>query len=128
MSYSSISILRAAVVGFAILVLTACGGTNGSATTGSSGSTPYSVGGTVSGLSGSGLTLIGNTGETLSLATNGPFHFTTSFASGNPYYVLVLTQPSSPTQTCQATNAAGTVGSADVTGISILCQNKTVSS
>jgi hypothetical protein len=83
------------------------------------------VGGTVSGLNGTGLVLASNTGETLSVAGNGSFTFKTTFPSGNPYYVLVLTQPSSPTQTCLATNGAGTVAIANVTGITVACSTKT---
>jgi 6-phosphogluconolactonase (cycloisomerase 2 family) len=115
---------RAAVAAWAAILLGACGGSdNGSS--GTTGSAQYTVGGTVSGLSGSGLVLVSNTGETLAVGANGSFTFKTTFPSGNPYYVLVLTQPSTPTQTCLPTNGAGTIDSANVTAITVICQDKT---
>ena len=53
----------------------------------------YSVGGTISGLSGT-LVLQNNGGGNLSETTNGSFHFSTKVADGLPYAVTVLTQPS----------------------------------
>ena len=115
---------RAAAAACASILLGACGGSdNGSS--GTTGSAQYTVGGTVSGLSGSGLVLLSNTGETLSVGGNGSFTFKTTFPSGNPYYVLVLTQPSTPTQTCLPTNGAGTTDNANVTAITVVCQDKT---
>ena len=70
----------------------------------------YVVGGTVSGLTGTGLTL-GTAGESnLTVpagATN--FDFATSLASGTAYAVSVVTQPSSPSQTCTVASGSGTV-------------------
>jgi 6-phosphogluconolactonase (cycloisomerase 2 family) len=115
---------RAAAAACAAILLGACGGSdNGSS--GTTGSAQYTLGGTVSGLSGSGLVLLSNTGETLGVGENGSFTFKTTFPSGNPYYVLVLTQPSTPTQTCLPTNGAGTIGNANVTAITVACQDKT---
>ncbi len=121
-----IRMTRAAAFSYASILLAACTGGIHQSTSGSAaGAAPqYAVGGKVSGLGGSGLVLASNTGETLPVAGNGSFTFKTTFPSGSPYYVLVLTQPSSPTQTCVATNGAGTVQNADVTAINIACSNK----
>ena len=119
--------IRVKLAACAAVLLTACtGGVHQSSSNGTTGSTQYTVGGTVSGLSGSGLVLASSTGETLPIAANGSFTFKTTFPTGNPYYVLVLTQPSSPTQTCLANNGSGTVDDASVTAITVVCTNKTV--
>src|SRR6202023_2142360 len=68
----------------------------------------YTVGGTVSGLAGSGLTLQDNGGNNLLISANGSFVFTAALASGSAYGVTVLTQPSSPSQTCVVTSGSGT--------------------
>lgn len=82
----------------------------------------FTVGGTVVNLAdnGGGLVLQDNGGDNLMVNANGNFHFATPLPSGTPYKVTVFMQPSSPAQTCAATNAAGT-GSADVTNVKIDC-------
>ncbi len=89
--------------------------------------TAFSIGGTVSGLSGTGLVLQDNGGDSLSVAANGSFTFATKVASGSAYAVTVHTQPASPAQTCVVTNGSGTVGSANVTNVSIACTTNTTS-
>jgi 6-phosphogluconolactonase (cycloisomerase 2 family) len=81
----------------------------------------FTVGGTVSGLAGTGLVLRNNGGDDVAISANGVFNFTTSIVSGAPYAVTLLTQPSSPTQTCVVTNGNGTVGSANVTNVTVTC-------
>ncbi len=83
--------------------------------------TEFSVGGTVSGLNGSGLVLQNNGADDLSIAANGPFKFPTSLPNGTPYSVIVSTQPNTPTQACVATNSVGIVNGADVTSIQVDC-------
>ena len=84
----------------------------------------YTVGGTVSGLSGSGLVLSLNSGaQTLPVNANGSATFPTALASGAAYTVTVGAQPSGPAQTCTVANGSGTVGAANVTSISITCSN-----
>jgi hypothetical protein len=83
----------------------------------------YSVGGSVNGLSGSGLVLEDNGGDDLAVAANGTFTFPTALAVDASYSVTVKTQPSTPAQTCTLGNASGTVASANVTSVSVTCTN-----
>jgi hypothetical protein len=83
--------------------------------------TEFSVGGTVSGLNGSGLVLQNNGADNLSIAANGPFKFPTSLPNGTAYSVVVSTQPNTPTQACVANNSVGTVSGADVVNVEVVC-------
>jgi hypothetical protein len=83
--------------------------------------TQFSIGGTVTGLHGSGLQLQNNGGEVLSIAADGPFKFPTSLPNGSPYSVIVVTPPNTPTQACLATNNVGLVSGVDVTTILVEC-------
>ncbi len=87
----------------------------------------FTIGGTVSGLAGTGLVLRNNGGDNLSINANGGFTFTTPVASGDNYAVTVFTQPSNPTQTCVVSNGAGTVGAANVTNVAVNCTTNTFS-
>src|SRR5688572_14743875 len=81
----------------------------------------FSVGGTVSGLSGSGLVLRNNGGDDLPIASNGNFTFATDLASGSAFEVTVAAQPNRPTQTCTVADASGTVGGSDVRTVKVSC-------
>lgn len=78
----------------------------------------YSVGGTVTGLTGSGLSLQLN-GNSHYAVGSGAFTFPTMLADGNAYTVTVATQPSG--QTCSVTNASGTISGANVTDVAVQC-------
>jgi hypothetical protein len=78
----------------------------------------FTVGGTVSGLTGTGLVLQNNGGNDRAISANGAFTFSTALANGTVYSVTVLTQPSG--QSCTVTNGAGTV-SANVTNVAVSC-------
>ena len=80
----------------------------------------YTVGGTVSGLAGSGLVLQDNGGNNLAVSANGSFTFTTALASGTAYSVTVFSQPINPIQTCVVTSGSGTLTS-NVTNVSVAC-------
>jgi 6-phosphogluconolactonase (cycloisomerase 2 family) len=79
------------------------------------------IGVSVSGLSGSGLALSNNGSDTLMVSGNGSATFTKAVAAGGAYAVTVATQPASPSQTCTVANGTGTVGSANVTSVSVTC-------
>jgi trimeric autotransporter adhesin len=81
----------------------------------------FSVGGTVSGLDGSGLVLRNNGGDDLRIASNGSFTFGTELASGSAFDVSVATQPSRPSQTCTVADATGTIGGGDVRTVKVSC-------
>ncbi|HVV49258.1 MAG TPA: hypothetical protein VHO06_06350, partial [Polyangia bacterium] len=85
----------------------------------------YPVAGTISGLAGSGLVLQDNLGDNLSVTGNGPFTFAAAVADGAPYAVTVLTQPSSPSQTCTVANGSGTIAAAGVTNVGVTCVTNT---
>lgn len=107
-----------------------CTVTNGSGTVGGGAVTSievdcvtveYTVGGTVTGLAGSGLVLQNNGTDDLPIAANGAFTFGDSLPSGTPYGVTVAAQPSEPTQECEVSNGTGTIGDADVTDVTVTC-------
>src|SRR5438309_7151134 len=109
----------AAVVLIALVQLAGCGGGGGS-------NTPppptYTIGGTITSLTGSGLVLRLNGGSNLPVNSNATtFTFVTQLASGAAYTVSAFTPPTNPSQTCTVTNGSGTVASANVTNISISC-------
>jgi hypothetical protein len=78
----------------------------------------HSIGGTVSGMTGS-LTLQNSNGTTVAVGANGSFTFATQMAQGASYNVTVAVQPNS--QTCTVTNGSGSVGASDITNIAVSC-------
>lgn len=80
--------------------------------------TEYTVGGTVSGLTGT-VSLLNNGGDALSVTSNGSFTFLTSLGDGSAYAVTVGTQPDG--QTCAVSSGSGTITGADVTDVSVTC-------
>ena len=93
------------------LSLSSCGGGGGG------GTTRYSVGGGVSGLTGS-LVLQNNGGDNLTVTRNGGFTFPTLVPQGSSYRVTVLTQPLN--QLCTVANGTG-VASANVSNVAVTC-------
>ena len=89
----------------------------------------YYVGGTLSGLLGSGSTIQLNIngelngGSTLNLSSDGNFIIKPAVADNSTYAVTVLTQPNTPSQICTVTNGGGTVSSVEVTNVAIQCAN-----
>jgi hypothetical protein len=83
----------------------------------------YTVGGSVSGLVGSGLVLTLNGSTNLPVGANGTFAFPGALASGTAYTVTVSTQPTSPVETCTVTNNSGTIAAANVTNVAVSCSD-----
>ena len=82
----------------------------------------HAVGGTITGLTGTGLVLQNNGGNNLPVAAGATsFTFTTDIASGGSYNVTVLSQPSTPAQTCGVTSGSGVVASANITSVHVTC-------
>ncbi len=99
------------------LILTGCGSGGGDG--GGGGTTPdYTIGGTVSGLSGT-LELQNNGGNDLTITADGTFTFSTALADGSGYSVAVKTQPDG--QTCTVSNGSGTISGANVTNVAVTC-------
>jgi hypothetical protein len=109
----------AAVVIAAMLISGCATGFNWRKQSSGSGSTgPFTIGGNVLGLTGTGLVLQDNGGDNLTINANGPFTFATAVASG--YLVTVKTQPTNPAQTCSVTDGTGTT-TANVTSVEVVC-------
>jgi hypothetical protein len=89
--------------------------------------TEFTIGGTVSGLSGDGLVLQNNGGDNLAIGADGTFTFTTSAPTGSGYNVTVATNPSFPTQVCTVSNGAGTINAANVTSVTVNCETSSFS-
>src|SRR5690606_38223513 len=81
----------------------------------------FSLGGTVTGLQGTGLELR-NGGDLVAIASDGPFAFPGAYPSGDTYDVTVEQQPTNPLQVCTVANGQGTIGLQDVTDVLVACQ------
>jgi sugar lactone lactonase YvrE len=79
----------------------------------------FTLGGSINGLTSSGLVLA-NGSSTLNVAANdSTFTLPTLVASGGGFEVTVRTQPTG--QTCSVANGSGTMGAADVTSVTVTC-------
>ena len=90
-------------------------------------SSSFTVGGSVSGLQGSGLVLQLNGDDDLPISGDGAFRFATPLTSGSQYRVNVAAQPSNPTQVCTVASSAGTIGNTNVTNVRVTCASSTFS-
>lgn len=81
----------------------------------------YTVGGTVSGLVGTGLVLQLASGEPLNVTEDGEFTLPGRLPAGASYAVEVATRPSAPGQECTLSFEAGQVGSENVTNVAVTC-------
>lgn len=80
----------------------------------------YTLGGSVTGLdSAASVTLAESAGDSLVVTANGNFTFAKALSNGTAYSVTVGTQPNG--ETCRVTNGSGTIASADVTNIAVVC-------
>jgi exo-beta-1,3-glucanase (GH17 family) len=96
------------------LALTGCG----SAQNWGTAAAYVTIGGSVSGLTGSGLVLADNGGDPLTVTGNGAFTFALKLAPYAKYSVTVQTQPQGGV--CSVTNGTGTAAS-NVTSVSVVC-------
>ncbi|WP_137920910.1 NHL repeat-containing protein [Hydrogenophaga sp. 2FB] len=97
----------------AALLLASCGGNS----TNTSTNTAHTVGGTVTGLSGT-VELQTSAGDRLTLKADGAFAFPAAIATNSPYQVSVRTQPL--WQNCSVGQGSGTA-TADVSNVSVTC-------
>jgi uncharacterized delta-60 repeat protein len=82
----------------------------------------FAVGGTVTGLEGTGLVIREVvTGITLT-PPNGSFTFDYRYSDAETYDVRIITQPTGPSQTCSITRGTGTIAGADARDIVVSCE------
>ena len=118
---------RWAVCMLAALSLTACGGGGGSSSTSGTGggTASYTIGGSISGLTASGLVLADGS-DTLSVAANATsFTFGQAVSSGSTYDVTVATQPTG--ETCSVSSGGSGTATTNVTSVSVKCAANTYS-
>jgi N-acetylneuraminic acid mutarotase len=131
MKFAKKSSLFASLFLVSSLLLAACSGPVGGAGgggggVGTGGAGPYTIGGTVTGLTGTGLVLQDNGGDDLTITGNTTFTFKTTIAAHQPYNVTVSASPSNPVQTCTVSGGSGTA-TANVTTVIITCSTGTAS-
>lgn len=82
----------------------------------------FTVGGSISGLIGTGMVLQDNGADNLTINGTGNVNFTfaTPIPAGAAYAVTILTQPSNPAQTCTVLNGTGTLNTS-ITNVQIIC-------
>jgi hypothetical protein len=119
-----------------LVILSACSGSDDSsmslspalAVQGAAGTTggmtapasTYTITATVTGLTGSGLTLELNSGQSVPIADDGPLTFPAQLANGAAYIVTVQTQPTTSGEVCGISNASGTITGVNAT-VSVNC-------
>jgi hypothetical protein len=110
------------------MILGACSGVPGrvGGGGGGGGNGPYTIGGSVTGLTGTGLILQDNGGDNLAITGNTTFTFKTTIVKGQPYNVSVFASPTGPVQTCTVSGGQGTA-TANVTTVVITCSTGTAS-
>jgi uncharacterized repeat protein (TIGR03803 family) len=80
----------------------------------------YTLGGTISGLTTSGLVLLNNGGDPTTISANAAqFTMNTGVAYGAAYAITVQTPPAG--LVCSVSNGTGNMGAADATSVSIAC-------
>jgi len=82
----------------------------------------FSIGGTVAGLAGP-IVLQNSNGTNLIVPTDGSFTFEMPMVSTAIYKVTIAVQPNS--QACSVANGSGTVGSADIRNVTVVCSPNT---
>lgn len=83
-------------------------------------SAAFTVGGTISGLTGNGLVLANGTDTTSPAAGATSFTFPTKLASAATFTVSVFTQPAG--QTCAVSNGTGVILTSSVNNVAITCR------
>jgi hypothetical protein len=97
-----------------------CGGGGDAGSAGNAAETQFIIGGSVTGLASNAVLVLQNNGtDNLNVSANGTFMFATKLAVGATYSVSVLSQPTA--QNCSVANASGTVASAAVTNVAVMC-------
>jgi DNA-binding beta-propeller fold protein YncE len=102
---------------FATALISCSGGGGGTST--------YTIGGTVSGLTGGSLVLKNNGGDALTIASNSTsFTFASTQTSGAVYSATVGSQPNG--LTCSVSNGSGSISSASISNVNVVCKSQFV--
>ena len=101
------------------LISAACLNACGSSSSDKAPTPTFTVGGTVSGLTGAGLVLELNGGSDLNVAADGSFNFPGPVPAGTGFDVTVLSQPAA--QTCSVSSGSGTVPLTNVSNVTVVC-------
>lgn len=117
----SIRRLFGCVAFLSVGLLVACGGGGPDGTSGDPSSASHTVGGTVTGLAGTGLVLLNSGGDSTAVSGDGSFTFPAALANGAVYNVTISAQPSSPSQICTVSNGSGSVGTSNVSDVAVSC-------
>jgi subtilisin family serine protease len=107
------------VVLIAAAGLSACGAGDSGSGGGQAPPPTFTVGGSVTGLTGPGLTLQLNGGSDLSFGANAPFTFTTRVAAGSNFTVSVAARPGA--ETCVVSGGSGVMPTSNVSNVSVSC-------
>lgn len=113
---------------FLALALSGCGGGGGGGDDDGGGNPPatsFTVGGAVTGLSGS-VVLRLNGGNDLTVSAAGSFTFSASLANGASYAVSIVAQPANQVCGPGVVNGAGAINGANVTSVAITCANYSI--
>lgn len=101
----------------------ACGGGGSGPATPPAPVPTFAVTATVNGLTGSGLTLVNNSGAPIPVSADGTVTIASAATSGSTYNVTVQTQPTaSPAQACRVVAGTGTVAASNVSSIVVECR------
>jgi hypothetical protein len=130
MKEKQVALICMGLLTVALLATSGCSGGGGGDSSAASPSTStalptastYSIRGSVIGLVGTGLVLQNNGADDLVINQNQNFKFPTSVEAGNTCNVTILTQPTSPVQTCEVVNGARMVSGGDINDILVKCQ------
>ena len=99
------------------------GGSEAGGGTDGGGGGSFTVGGVLTGLASNDSLEIGINGANQFLVSNGAFALP-ALPTGTAYTVTIVAQPNAPVaQTCTITNPSGTIGSSDITTVSIACKD-----
>lgn len=85
----------------------------------------FTIGGTISGLTGGGLALQNGLGGVITLGVGATTFAFSPLPAGTSYQVSVRQQPAGPGQTCTVSNGDGTLGPQNVTSIAVTCAKTT---
>jgi hypothetical protein len=109
-------------IGAMIAVLAGCDNSEKAAPPPPPKPTSFAIGGSVSGLPGSGLVLQLNGANDLPVSTNGRFSFPKPLTKGSAYSVTVKSSPSVPVkQTCTVGQGSGNVAGAAINNVTVAC-------